>query len=155
MKRHSVHIVLGVFPGTLRKLCLSTKFRHKKISLNYGTLGSAWPFPNKIWFFEVNNGKTRTMYEIRSKFIIRTPERCLVFLLLILNKQMLSVLAYSFSYSIHRKYYHNPEAYSEPFQTSKMEHSVKMKAAFTIFAERFIGDVWQGSDTPLSSMVKS
>ena len=54
---------------------------------------------------------------------------------------MLSVLAYSFSYSIHRKYYHNPEAYSEPFQTSKMEHSVKMKAAFTIFAERFIGDV--------------
>ena len=98
-------------------------------------------FPKQNLVLRSHNGKTRKMYEIRSKFIIRTPERCLVFLLLILNKQMLSVLAYSFSYSIHRKYYHNPEAYSEPFQTSKMEHSVKMKAAFTIFAERFIGDV--------------
>ena len=33
------------------------------------------PSPAGIYFFKVNNGKTRTMFEIYSKLTIKTPER--------------------------------------------------------------------------------
>ena len=38
MERHSFCIVLGDSPKTKWKLCLSTKFSHQNIRLNYGML---------------------------------------------------------------------------------------------------------------------
>ena len=40
----------------------------------------------------------------------------------------------------------SPEAYSEPCQTSQMECFTKIINYLTIFAERSILDVWQGSE---------
>ena len=40
----------------------------------------------------------------------------------------------------------HPEAYSDPFETSKMEFFVKILEALIIFAEVSILDVWKGSE---------
>ena len=61
----------------------------------------------------------------------KIPERCLVFLPLILNKQMPSGLGHSFSYSIHIKEFTDQETYSELFQTSKMERPAKIYVPVT------------------------
>ena len=34
--------------------------------------------PEGIYYFQVNNGNTGTMFEVRSKLIIKTPEQCWV-----------------------------------------------------------------------------
>ena len=39
--KHSVRIVLGNSPETMRKLCVATKFPHQEISWKYGIFGSA------------------------------------------------------------------------------------------------------------------
>ena len=40
MKKHSFRIVLDEPPETMRKLCLSAKFPHQEIKVNYGILHS-------------------------------------------------------------------------------------------------------------------
>ena len=40
MKKHSFRIVLDESPDTMRKLCLSAKFPHQEIKVNYGILCS-------------------------------------------------------------------------------------------------------------------
>ena len=42
--RHSFCRVLGESPETLQKLCLSTKFPHQEIGLNFGILRSVRDF---------------------------------------------------------------------------------------------------------------
>ena len=34
--------------------------------------------PERVYYFQVNNGNTGTMFEVRSKLIIKTPEQCWV-----------------------------------------------------------------------------
>ena len=43
VERHSFRIVLVSSPETMRRVCLSTKFLHQKISWNYDILGNEDP----------------------------------------------------------------------------------------------------------------
>ena len=52
------------------------------ISKNIGQ----WLYPADIYLFKVNNGNTKTVREICSKLIIKTPVRHLLFSFLNLNK---------------------------------------------------------------------
>ena len=62
LERHSLRVVSGDLPGTMRKMCLSTKLPRQEIRLNYRilrSLPSKWSVCRSI-VIQINVGTSRT-----------------------------------------------------------------------------------------------